>query len=355
MPAAIPNYVNETTRSETVRQIGTDAAAGRSGGGTPARAGVHLLRAVLRQTPEGRTPAAQRTVDALIDDLRRPLLRYCEGLTRQTGGRGSQSAAIGTGRGIDAEDLAQEAWAKALRYLAGPGGDRVGDDDHLKRLLRCAAKSVFLDRVTKGGAPTRILELDAPLAGSGGSGGDGEDRSLLDSLAVSMTQQQRQRTEGVPGGLLLADERYAPLIDHLFNDEEGFHRTYRRKHQRRPRQYQALVLYQLGIFYRSEVMETGDTAAAASLPAPDATGADLMESLIDRYVGLLNIPEERWRPVARAAAVTGDEGGGVHEPILAAVNAVCGTNIRAANMLAVLRYELNQFAEGGKEGAKAKE
>jgi len=349
MPAAIPNYVNETTRNETIRQPRTDAAAGRSGGALSARAGVHLLRAVLRQTPEGRTPAAQRTVDALIDDLRRPLLRYCEGLTRQTGGRGSQAAAIGTGRGIDAEDLAQEAWTKALRYLAGPGGDRVGDDDHLKRLLRCAAKSVFLDRVTKGGAPTRILELDAPLAGSGGSGsGDGEDRSLLDSLAVSTTQR---RTEGLSGGLLLADERYAPLIEHLFNDEEGFHRTYRRKHQRRPRQYQALVLYQLGVFYRAEVMDTGDAEAVG---AQDATGAQLMESLIDQYVGLLSIPEERWRPVALAAAVTGEDGAGVHEPILAAVNAVCGTNIRAANMLAVLRYELNQFAEGGKEGAQQK-
>lgn len=321
--------------------------------------GLRRLRAALRGDAaiRGASAAARERaeVDAFVESLRRPLLRYCEGLVRQSGGIG-RSVALATDRHVDADDLAQEVWTKTLRYLAGSGGDRVADDEHFRRLLRRTAKTIYLDRMTKGGAPSHILELDAPLVFSTGTGaatGEGEERALRDTLAAPRA--------AVPAELLfLDDERYAPLIEILFSDPERFHRTYRRKHQRRPRQYQAFVLYQLGIFFRVEAVSADARSKAGAASADTEEGAQLMQELIEQYVTLLGIPEAMWQPVARAATLSGErsaaegdaDGSGFDERIMEAVNAVCGTNVRAANMLAVLRYELNQFVEWEKEGAR---
>ncbi|MBC8103791.1 MAG: hypothetical protein H7Z41_14545 [Cytophagales bacterium] len=311
---------------------------------TPASAVVHLLRAALRQESAGKTAAAARAIDALIARLQGPLLQYCDGLARQSAG---SRTALATDRRVDGEDLAQEAWTKALRYIAGSGGDRIADDDHLQRLLRCAAKTLFLDRVSRGAAPRAIVELDAP-ANQGAYGESGE-RSLIETLAAPLVTGPVGGAAS-PAGLFFQDERYAPLIEQLFTDEAGFHRAYRRKHQRRPRQYQAFVLYQFGLFFRDE---------AATPSGGAGEGAVEMGHLIERYAALLGIPKDTWQAVSEAALASAALGPAptdtvsdatLDEPLLAVVNERCGTNIRAANMLAVLRYEMNQFVEGRKEG-----
>jgi DNA-directed RNA polymerase specialized sigma24 family protein len=315
----------------------------RSGDAPPATAGVRVLKALLRCEPEGRTAAATRAVDALVAELRTPLLRYCEGLARQ--GRGdSRWAALATDRRIDAEDLAQEAWTKCLRYLAGAAGDRIRDDEHLRRLLRCAAKTIFLDRVTKGSAPAQIVELDAPMRSNAhGAGGDARS-SMADMLVAPIGGHGAPPEGGRVDLMFLHDERWIPLIEFLFRDEAAFHRMYRRKHQRRPRQYQAFVLYQLGVFYRAEVGADADDGRVA---------AATVSHLIRRYISLLGISERQWAPIATAAV--GERGtvghpeddpgspDGIDLSIASAVNSICGTNIKASNMLAVLRYEMNQF------------
>lgn len=326
-----------------MRSLGTVAEAGQTDSPT---AHVVSLRAALVQVAgekdaQDSTAAAarpplwqqrqrQQSVDAaaqpLINRVYRPLLRYCDILAR-----GAPRARI------EADDLAQEAWRKALRYLAGPDGARVQDDAHFQRLLRVAAKTRLLDvleRAENAAAEGRDVEMDAPLVPGDGERGETRQDRIMGSAAHA------------PETLLLPREGpYLRLVEELFADAEAFHRQYRQPNQRQPRQYQALVLYQIGTLFREEALGGNDGNAAAG---HDGGGDAQMAHLLRHYVELIGVPDEAWQAVEQAARRETQQPPateeGLYENILDAVNVLCGTSLRTRGVLAVLRHEMNRFA-----------
>ena len=278
---------------------------------TPNTNRVAALRTALRSAPDSRG-GDQRAIEAaaspLIDAFFERLLRFCNRLTRSAG----------CGAWLEGEDLAILAWEKMLRYLTGPGGDRVKDDQHFERLLMTAARSCFLD-VLERRSHENCIELDAPV-------GENGESSLR---RVDLLPDTRATAEEL---LLPKDSSYLKLVEELFSDEESFRKTYRQKNQRHPRNYKALVLYQLGAHWREEV-------GGRSIEDPQ------LAALIRHYVKLLGVPEDLWEQVERAAMTAETEARGSYFPdLLAAVNTVCGTNLNDRGTLAVLRHEMNRFA-----------
>jgi hypothetical protein len=280
---------------------------------------VAALRVALRQSGRG-----QRSVDEaaapLIARCSAPLLRLCDKLARSA----PQAK-------LEGEDLALHAWQKMLRYLAADGtGERVLDDEHFERLLLRAARTRLLD-VLDQGASRELVELDeAP-----GGGGAGEGTS-------TRAERLRDPGDGPEALLLPRDGRYLKLVEELFADEERFRTTYRQTNPRHPRNYKALVLYQIGAHWREEV---GDGVGGAGDPA--------MAGLIRHYVQILGVPAAAWSPIEAAAGAVapggdgeagGDPADGLCPVLLAAVNRACGTNLRSRATLAVLRHEMNKFA-----------
>jgi hypothetical protein len=304
MMEAYNNGPGAVREGDTKRQGGPGAATE-----TTHASQVAALRAALRDQA-GSEPKKQRAVDKaaapLIARYSGRLLHLCRKLTR-----GAPHAAL------EAEDLALLAWQKVLRYLAGPCGDHVKDDLHCGRLLMTAARSCLLDALGQC-ARENVIELDRPLGEEGFSPTRAE--LLADPRATAEAQ------------LLPGDSVYLKLVEALFTDEECFNRTYRQHNQRRPRNYQALVLYQIGEHWRDEVGQTlvEDPRRAA---------------LLRHYVALLGIPAALWACVEKAAMAPEPEPQSSHAAgLLAAVNAVCGTNLRDQATLKVLRHEMNKFA-----------
>jgi DNA-directed RNA polymerase specialized sigma24 family protein len=257
---------------------------------------------------------------------------------------------------IDGADLAQEAWARVLRYLRGANGDRITDDLHLARFLRCAARNCLYDLL--GSAPivaeANSVALDAPES-SGGPDGGGNGNGT------------ERRVERIPAPASLPDilrfagsGAYSSLIEALFTDEAAFRRSIHEAGARRhPRQYRALVLYQLGLFLWQETR-------GAPPEAVRETGR-----LLRHFVQALGVPVAWWEAVETAVHSTAWEAldderdnptdnGDVYSErtaseaattaLLAAVNHVCGASLKAGNMLSVLRYDLNQSVAGGGGG-----
>ncbi len=260
---------------------------------------VAALRAALRGDADGKRArlSVEDAAAPLLDAFGDGLLRFCNKLAR-----GAPRARL------EGEDLAVLAWEKVLRYLAGANGDRVQSDEHFGRLLRTIARSRLLDILDR--CPEDFVELDAPLDA------DGTPLTRAELLADPGATPEES--------LLPKGGTYLTLVEELFTDEERFRKTYRQKNQRHPRNYKALVLYHLALHWREEVGREG---------AEDPRAAAFIRQLVE----LLGIPAALWGPVERAAAAP-------DAVLLAAVNAVCGTNLREPATLKVLRHEMNRFA-----------
>lgn len=254
------------------------------------------LREALRTGDEREVREA---AEPLIERLYAPLLDYCDRLVR-------------SGRrpiGVEGDDLAQEAWATALRRLASEESEGVRDEFHFERLLRRIAKSRFLDCLDRQ-TRRNEAELDSPPVGS-----VDESDGWYDELKASETAE---------GDLFFGGEgTLLPLVEALFAGDDVFRYACRRTPRRRPKYYRALVLVSLGDYARNEIGAAQGDAA----------------ELLRRYVALLGIAAEDWAAVE--AAAYGQENGAA---LLAAVNARCGTAIADRAVLSVLRYELYRLA-----------
>lgn len=278
---------------------------------------VAALRDALRRAP-GTAFADRHVLDnaaaPLIDLYWERLLRHCDKLARAV-----------PEAGLEGEDLAIDAWKKTLRYLATPAGDRVNEGAHFGGLLWRTARTLFLDALEYH-ALHRMYRLEDPIA-PGVSGTTLKDTQL----------DTRPTAEDL---LLPSDSRYLRLVEQLFADEKQFARRYRQQHQRQPRNYKALVLYQLGLHWREVVGETR---------IEDREKAEWFR----HYAALLGIPQADWERIEAAAMTAADaRSDGCLPHLLAVANAICGTRLPGRGMLAVLRHEMNQFAaqaegEGG--------
>ena len=256
---------------------------------------------------------SQSVVDAiarpLVEQCFVSLLTYCDRIAYSA--RNQMT--------LTGDDLAQEAWRKLLEYLKGSNGDRIKDDAHFERLLRCAAKTVLLDAIKKA-KRNAVVSLDEPRQGDFES--DGVERI--------------RDTAPTPEEWMLPTSSHSfLLIQMLFKTPERFHARFRQKNQRHWRQYQALVLYQMAELYRT---------AAIEIP-PDS----LQMEQIGQFVELLGIPEGQWsqiETITRADAVANAKPTeGIHVAVLAAVNSVCGTKITQRKTLITYRAEMNKFVE----------
>lgn len=219
---------------------------------------------------------------------------------------------------LDAEDLAALAWQKMLRYLAGPRGDRVRDDEHFGKLLAVAVRSAYLDAWNAEPSPNRRVDLDEPLE--------------AESSGVTHADLLEDRAATAEALFLPKDSPYLLVVEELFTDARAFRRTYQPHRGRHPRHYQALVLYQIALHWRE---------AAGAPGAEDAR----MAAYIRHWLGLLGVPSEHWEPIEEAARepeAESPEASGT-AALLTTVNRVCGTNLRDTN-LRVLRHEMNTFA-----------
>lgn len=249
--------------------------------------------------------AVERAATPLLVRCSERLLRYCARLAR-----GAPRA------GLEGDDLALHAWEKLMPYLQAPDGDRVRDDAHFERLLFRAAQTHLLDALDRPAAREPLAELDAPSA-------RGEP------------PVQRCHPDPAPDELLLPkDSRYLRLVEELFDNAERFRRTYRQTNQRHPRNYQALVLYQVAAFWREE--------AGGGGAVPDAS----FVRAVRHWVGLLGIPEATWNLIEQAARRNDSANDGLCPHLLRAVNASTGANVQSRATLAVLRHEMNRFAAG---------
>lgn len=363
--------MKETTpKNKGVTAAATAAALEGMGGGGAGR--IAALRAALRDEAAASAARAhgmnrpasplppQQALEAatrpLYASLFKPLVRSCE---QRLGKRGSAHA------GMDAQDLAILAWHKMMRYLAGPNGERVQDEEHFLRLLKAAAGTLFLDALDEqkrkagpGGLP---LELDAPVPGSGVTGTTYAD--LVNDTMASVAAITAAAPESSPDAFALPkDSRYLALVEELFSgDEAAFRRKYKAVNHRHPRQYRALIMCQLGLFFREEAGRGGRKDA-------------VMARCIRGWVATLGIPPEVWAQVERAATQeeakadehasgehadlkppedrgsesSGGKGSGgsrdyLPSGLLSVVNSIYGTNITGAKMLAVLRHDLNKI------------
>jgi DNA-directed RNA polymerase specialized sigma24 family protein len=281
------------------------------------------LRAALRGETENALNA--RALDALAVRMSRALLPYADGLVRHSELRGK----------VDGTDLVQDAWLKVMRYLAGPSGDRVQDDTHLLRLIRVAVKSRLLDLLAK---PGETQPLDGPSNGGRDSEGDnGESRWERIPDPDDEEGAKKDLGEAIRWGI--GDGQYLRLIEALFTSEAEFRRVCQKPPRRKARHYQAYVLCQLEVYLRSETQGGSDNDAAVSAVQEAA-------ALMREYVVTLGVPPAWWQAVEDAGGATIDSGSeeeGPRPEVIAAVNQVCGTNLKDKGTLAVLRYEFNQL------------
>lgn len=252
---------------------------------------LQRLRDALRDgDPERARDAAAPLLARCFD----PLLKRCDRLV----------AGAGRPLGIDGADLALDAWAAALRRLAGDGPP-IRDPDHLLRLLYRIARNRFLDALHRRRRHP-LIELDAPSLNAMDTGGG----PTLGECLVA-----RERAEG--DLFLGADTPLLALVAALFESDDAFRQAARRPVRRATRHYRALVLFHLGELLRAEACDDGI-------------------ALVRRYALLLGVPPDLWHPL-EAAARTPDS------DLIAAVNRLCGSAIPDRATLSVLRYELGRL------------
>ncbi len=280
----------------------------RTNGAARRRSQTEVLRAALRRP----TAVPSRENQLAVEDAAAPLM---EAFFRQLFPLCRKMARSAPHLHLDEEDLAALAWQKVLRYLAGPHGDRVRDDEHFGRLLGVAARSAFLDAL--GAASNRLEEMDKPLDAESGTATHAD--LVADPAAI---------TDAL---FLPKDSPYLLVVEELFTDAQAFRRTYQPHRGRHPRHYQALVLYQIALHWRE---------AAGAPGAEDAR----MAAYIRHWLRLLGVPPEHWEPIEDAAREPElDEAEDSGLTLLTAVNRVCGTKLRGTS-LRVLRHEMNSFA-----------
>lgn len=194
-------------------------------------------------------------------------------------------------------------------------------DQHLWNLLRCAASNRLVDRLRRH---SDELAHQAP------QDADVSEEERLESAGAA-AQPGPERDALLWG----ADHRGWRLVELLFRHEERFHVRFRLVTDRHPRQFRALVLYELGALLHREV----------NTPAATPAGRRQECSLMRRYAALLGIPPADWARVEQAAvAEEEDPGDGALIPGLRdAVNALCDTSVRTRTGLTTLRYELKRI------------
>lgn len=248
---------------------------------------VQALRRALRS---GDRRAQDRAVEPLLQALSNVLLGQARRLVSSSW----------RPLGLEGEDLVQDAWVRALRYLLEPAGEAVQTYDHLRRLLSRMIKQRFLDAIDR-------------------AEGRGEEE-LEDQTVETVADGNNDLGEGV---LWLEDGKRQAVIGALFESDAAFLAACGQKPRRRRRHYQAYVLFVLARFYRDEVLSQ---RAAAELFA--------------RYVSLLGVASEDWEALEQVVAGPGTS----ESELFTAVNALCGTTLTDRGTLYSLRYELGQLA-----------
>jgi DNA-directed RNA polymerase specialized sigma24 family protein len=254
------------------------------------------LRAALRQEP------GAATVDAaaapLIARHFTDLLRFADRLAQS-----SRRRLV-----VEGADLAADAWLTALRRLTDDAGSGLTDENHFRLLLFRIVRTRFLDAL--------------------------EREQTRDDIELDVAYAVRESGESALGESLLADERaegdlffgesgrFLPLVSAAFQGDEAFKNLSSQPPRRRARQYQALILFHLGEFFRREI----------------GSGYGEQATLFRNYIELLEIPRETWNEVEDAALCDESE-----VTLIATVNRLCETNIKDRTTLSVLRYELNQL------------
>lgn len=253
---------------------------------------IYLRQALLKED----AAEVARVSGQLIELVGSSLKDYGDRLVRSTG----------RSLGVEGADLAQEAWARALRYLLSPEGESVCTDEHLIRLLWRIVHQRFLDSLERARGRGE-WELDAPLA----------------ELGPGCTWADRVHDSRGPASLLwLEGGKRAELIKALFEGDAAFEEACVGKPRRRARQYRACVLFALAEFYQLE-----------EVPC----------ALFERYVSLFGIHTQDWE----ALRCVVEKPSATEEQLFAIVNERCGTRIKNRMFLSVLRYELNLLAGGG--------
>ena len=279
-----------------------------------------VRQAASADTDDARELAARaldRAATPITDALYDPLFRYCRTIMA--------GKALLRGR-VEAEDLAQEAWTKFLRYLATPNADRISSGDHFRNFLFKTAHSVMrdhLDAVTRAEAVTMgTVPLDA-LDWTPGDTADFETRG--DQMAAHPDSR-------VDRLLLLGDDYRVDRIERLFNDEKTF---------RDVRRCRAYLLLQLGLYLAEELAST----TIGSVP-------DALESrLVDAYAEAIGVPSDWWTVVSVAAIDAAGEVNSGRIPdalsvLLPLVNRTCGVTMKPGNDLAKLRNKLKTYVTG---------
>lgn len=252
-----------------------------------AEKGVVALRKALRS---GQSTAIDQAAAPYITSLREPLVAYADRLIRSSW----------RPLGLEGEDLLQDAWLRALRYLTEPAGEVIETFEHLRRLLMRMIKQRFLDTLDRA---------------------EGRDeKGYEEAQAEQVAEGESDLGEGL---LWLEAGQRQKLIGALFAGEETFKAACSRKPKRRARHYQGYVLFTLAQFYQNEVLS--DRAAA---------------ELFERYIALLGVSTSDW---ATLEAVAEQQGAGEAE-LMSAVSTLCETNLADRATLSVLRYELGLLA-----------
>ncbi len=251
-----------------------------------AEEGILALRKALRS---GLNAAIDRAAAPHIALLRLPLAAYADRLVRSSW----------RPLGVEGDDLVQEAWLRALRYLTEPGGEAIQTQEHLRRLLLRMIKQRFLDMLDRA---------------------EGRDEQVYDEMQTEQVGGDSDIGEGV---LWLEAGARQTLIGALFAGEEEFRAACRQKPKRRTRHYQGYVLFTLARFYQSEVLSGNG-----------------VEALFVRYVTLLGVEPNDWMVLEIVAS---QPGAGEAE-LMQAVNALCGISLTDRGTLSVLRYELGLLA-----------
>ena len=168
-----------------------------------AEEGILALRKALRS---GLGAAIDRAAAPYIAQLRLPLAAYADRLVRSSW----------RPLGLEGDDLVQEAWLRALRYLTEPGGEAIQTGEHLRRLLLRMIKQRFLDMLNRA---------------------EGRDEQDYDEAQTEQAEGSADIGEGL---LWLEAGSRQTLIGALFASEEEFRAACRQKPKRRTRHYRAM-------------------------------------------------------------------------------------------------------------------
>jgi hypothetical protein len=272
------------------------------------------LRGEEKTGGSGRPATAEDLAAPLIERLYEPLLEHCERLLR-TANRPL---------GVEGVDLAQDAWVRLLRHLAGPNGEQIRGEEHLVRLLYRIVRSRFLDLLDRASIRNEV-DFDAPVRSAS-------------QWTVGEHVMGLQRTQ--EGLFLERDGVYLPLIEALFESDDAFRARCRRVPRRLAKHYRALVLFQLAETFRCEVaLDSGGCLAGAFVDR------------FRRYVELLGISSADWAAVERVACVVRSDDAALFQ----IVNERCQTRLNGRPIISVLRYELNQLAGVGERGKRGRD